>query len=350
MPNEADTPKEPSPRPRRFRRLLRKVLLVGMVLFVVGAILIELVGRFRYGLCDPPLFVADPELEYILKPNQSCRQFGNRVEVNEYSMRSHPFPRAKSSPNEFRVMVLGDSVIYGGSRVDQDDLATSRLERMLAASMKRPVTVGNISAGSWGPPNLLVYAKRNGFFDADVIVIVVSQQDYDDAMTFAPVVGVDSSYPDHKPRLALWEIATRYLPRYIAIKRQSVTGETGITAAAEVKPENIAASMNALAELIRMAKQSGARVIVAQHWMYLEVTGKRYDEQAVIEKTATDAGAEVIQLGPGFRAAIDAGENPYRDYIHPSPVGQRVIAEKLAEAINLSKPAASAPSPASPPR
>jgi lysophospholipase L1-like esterase len=99
-----------------------------------------------------------------------------------------------------------------------------------------------------------------------------------------------------------------------------------------------------------MAKQSGARVIVAQHWMYLEVTGKRYDEQAVIEKTASDAGAEVIQLGPGFRAAIDRGENPYRDYIHPSPIGQRVIAEKLAEAINPSKPAASTPSPASPQR
>ena len=307
-------------------------------LFVLAVVLIEVVGR-QYGLCDPTLLQADSELEYILQPNQDCRQFGCRTVVNQYSMRSHDFSPTRAG-NEFRVIVLGDSVVYGGSKVDQDDLATSRLERSLAGAMHRPVTVGNVSAGSWGPQNLLAYVRRYGLFDADVVVIVVSEQDYDDAMNFLPMVGIDPSYPNKKPKSVLWQIATRYLPRYLAIKQQAAQDISAPAATRPIREEDVAVAMGALGELVRVAKAGGRRVIVAQHFQLPEITGNPYPEQKIIADVSRDAGAEVIELGPAMKQAVARGEQPYRDYIHPSAVGQRVIAEVLHEAI-LKKPATS---------
>jgi sugar phosphate isomerase/epimerase len=139
------------------------------------------------------------------------------------------------------------------------------------------------------------------------------------------------------------------LPRFLAIRRQAVSGETGLSSEVEVKPEDVATSMRALSELIRLAKDNGARVVVAQHWMYPEVvSGTRSHAQDMIERTAREAGAEVVQIGPAFRAAIDAGATPYRDYIHPSTAGQHIIGHVLTRAI-LNRPS-DAPHPDNPPR
>src|SRR5881394_1856062 len=118
---------------------------VAFALAVLGAAG-ELVARYGVGLGDPPLSQADPQIEYLFKPNQDCRRLGRRVAYNQYSMRSDPFPVHKADPNEIRVMVVGDSVVNGGVLTDQSELATEVLKRKLAAKLNRPVVIGNISA------------------------------------------------------------------------------------------------------------------------------------------------------------------------------------------------------------
>jgi hypothetical protein len=178
---------------------------------LLGAVLVglflaaESFCRFYLGLGDPPLSMADPRIEYLFKPNQNCRRFGNTIRYNAWSMRSDDFPARKADPNEYRVMVFGDSVVNGGALTDQSKLATMILQERLRADLKRPVIVGNISAGSWGPPNMLAYAQKFGLFDADVVVVVLSSHDYADVPTFTPVVGVDPSFPEHRPWCATWE-------------------------------------------------------------------------------------------------------------------------------------------------
>ena len=51
---------------------------------------IELALRWVLGFGSPPLYVADSRTGYRLAPNQTLRRFGNRIEVNEYSMRGGP--------------------------------------------------------------------------------------------------------------------------------------------------------------------------------------------------------------------------------------------------------------------
>ena len=169
---------------------------LGFVL--VGALLLALVGelgaRWILGLGDPPLTVRDPEIEYLFAPNQDVRRFGNRVVYNNVSMRSADrWSMAKERPEELRVLVLGDSVINGGALTDHARLATTIAQETLDRPA-RPVRVGNVSAGSWGPENLLAYVERFGLFDADLAVVVLSTHDLRDVRTFPDDLGPTSRW------------------------------------------------------------------------------------------------------------------------------------------------------------
>jgi lysophospholipase L1-like esterase len=290
--------------------------------------------------------IADPEIEYLFKPNQEIRRFGNRIHYNAYSMRSDDFPKLKSDPRELRVIFLGDSVINGGALTDQSAIATEILKKRLTSELGRPVVVGNVSAGSWGPANLLAYVKQqSGWFDADVVVIVLSSHDYGDAPTFKPVVGVQRDFPDHRPLLALEEGFARYLlPRL-----QSGASSSNASVPSDQPPDakQIEQSMSAIAELIDRARASGATVIVAQHFEPQELTGALRPGHDRILQLAEAAGVRVVQLGPAEKAALDAGNNPYRDTIHPNDAGQRVIADALFGPVveAISARAATQPSP-----
>jgi lysophospholipase L1-like esterase len=303
-----------------------------LVLFVGG----ELFARFYLGLGDPPLSMNDPQIEYLFKPDQDCRRFGRRIKFNHYSMRSDDFPAKKTDPRELRVMMLGDSVINGGALTDQAKLATSMLQERLAADLGRPVVVGNISAGSWGPPNELAYLKRFGLFDADVVVLVLSSHDAFDVPTFQPIVGVNPGWPDRRPVLALWDGFERYLLPRLKWGTQPASVSGDAPPAPSVGPSmqsDVDQCLAAVRETVRLCRAGGARVIVAQHLERDETLATPLFGYAQIAVTANDLGVTRVDLGPAFAAARAKGEDPYRDAIHPNEVGQRVMAEVLLPVI-----------------
>lgn len=301
------------------RRRLGILGLSCLVLLLAG----ELVARFGIGLGDPPLSVEHPTIEYMFAPNQDCKRFGNRVHINAYGMRSPDFPKEKSDPEEFRVMVLGDSVINGGSLSDQSQLATTLLQQELTQSLNRPVVVGNISAGSWGPANLLAYAQTFGFFDADVILIVVSSHDARDVPTFEPLS--PNSHPTKAPRTALGEGVARYLPRYLPSRSSNSETNASPYTTQPADPE----SLDAFLKLLGLAKESGARVAVIQHWTRDELTANQPEPgHAELAKTAEDLGIPTYQTAEHFRQADDPAAL-YRDHIHPTAMGQTSIQRTL---------------------
>jgi hypothetical protein len=305
----------------------RRHLVAITVLLLVALLAVEAFCRLYLGLGDPPLSVADPEIEYLFAPNQTRHRFGNLVHYNAWSMRSDDFPVRKSQTNEFRVMVLGDSVINGGSQTDQAKTVTTILQNDLAQHLKRPVVVGNISAGSWGPPNMLAYLRHFGFFDADVVAIVLSSHDYADAPTFEPIVGMSIDFPDRKPWCATWEALTRYLPRYIPSLSHGPSPAN--PSAVEPLQKDIDWSLKSMTELIHLARQSGATVLVAQHLEAAELPpGQPNVGHQAIAQTAREAGVEPFDL-----ERSGATQQLYRDNIHPNVAGQAWIATRIREAI-----------------
>ncbi len=326
-----DDPPKPRPekKPRRCRRWLVRGLLA-LIVLLVGA---ELYCRFWLGLGDPPLSVADPEIEYLFKPSATYHRFGNRIHYNAWSMRSDDFPKHKTDPRELRVLMVGDSVVNGTALTDEKDLATTLLRQRLAAKLNRPVIVGNISAGSWGPPNQLAYLKRFGFFDADVVVFVFNHGDAIDLPTFQPVVGVLPGFPDRKPLTALQEAIFRYAPNFLP-------AWLGGRAPAAEAPENASPErgfepecLDAFGAMVAMARSAGAKTIMAQHRAQAETQANPDPGTLAFRHKAEELGVVAVDMGPQFRAAQARGDNPYRDPIHPNVLGQRLIADALEEPI-----------------
>lgn len=308
---------------------MKKFLLLSAALLVGLFLAVELFARFYLGLGDPPLSVADPQIEYLFKPSSSYRRFGNHIRYNAYSMRSDDFPAKKSDPTEIRILLLGDSVINGGSQTDQADLATSILQQQLRRDLARPVIVANISAGSWGPPNELAYLKKFGLFDADMLILCQSSHDYADAPTFNPVVGVSPDFPGDPPLLAITEAVTRYLPRYLP-GRHTPPPDPQQTS---VSQKDIDWCLTSLKEMIDLAKSAGIPVILVQHLETTELTGTLMPGHDAILAVAQRATIPIIQLGPPFANAQKAGNHVYRDEIHPTAAGQKLIAETLLPVI-----------------
>jgi len=308
--NPDDKPSPPqSSRTVRWRRWLTIALISIVALLAIA----ELVARFGFGLGNPPLYIADPQIEYLLKPDQDLMRYGNRYVINQWSMRSGPIEKKRTDPDERRILMLGDSVLHGGVLTDQSELATMRLQR-------DNLRVMNVSAGSWGPANLLAYVERFGFFEADVIVVLLSSHDAADVPTHETIVGHSIHHPDRKPRFALGELLRRYLmPRWRDESNPSHNPEEG-------RPDVDPRAIDALIQLLSKAKATGAKVLVAQHLERDESPADPMPGHDAIKKVAEQLNLPVVQLGP----AMQRDPANYRDPIHPGPAGQKVIAEQLA--------------------
>lgn len=176
-----------------------------ILLFLLAG-LTELVLRYKYGFCNAPLYVYDPDFEYVYAPNQNVKRFGNVIRTNSLSMRSE-----EVSPSDSTVILLiGDSVVNGGNLTDQDSIATTILEKRFVKMYGKKVRVLNISAGSWGPDNIAAFLKKYGLFKAKLICLVTSSHDAHDIMSHYNTVGIDPGMPDKQYTLALIELWDRY--------------------------------------------------------------------------------------------------------------------------------------------
>jgi len=309
----------------------RKWLCIALILFVVLAVGTELFARYYLGLGDPPLCMADPEMVYLFKPNQTCHRFGNLIHYNAYSMRSDDFPAHKSLPNEIRVMVIGDSVINGGALTDQSKVCTSILQKSLTSKLRRPVVIGHISAGGWGPLNQWPFVKKYGLFDADVVVLVFSSHDASSS-SLRPTAGIDPNFPDHKPWCATWEAVMRYLPRYFHTLGSAASNEGYREGTAD--PKMTQQHMVAVKSMINAAKEIGAKPVVMLHWTQNELhkaeseTGWRPKGHRDIEAAANEAGASVVDL---YSYDEEAKSTPgaYRDDIHLNAPGQEIYSRAM---------------------
>lgn len=306
-------------------------------LLVLGFIASEFFCRFVIGLGDPPLYQTDTRMEYLLKPSKTYLRFHHRFAVNRYSMRSDDFPPDKSSSDELRVLVIGDSVVYGGVLLDQDNIDTEILKRSLQRRLARSVVVGNASAKSWGPPNELAYLERYGTLDADVVILELSSHDYADAPTFIPVVGISADYPNKKPRLALQDLFETYLlPRYL---------HYGVTPAGVDKNlANTAPSENDIVEcreaergFFRYAQAHHAKVVLVQHLSLPELTRGYEPGYAANQQVAKEENVPTVDDSDGLRAELKSGHSPYHsgDAIHLNRLGQEVLAHTLERAVDL---------------
>jgi lysophospholipase L1-like esterase len=294
-------------------------------LLLVILVSAELAARFVLGLGTPPLTITHPTIEYLFAPNQVVNRFGNWILINSVGMRSPDFSATKS-PDEFRALAFGDSVLNGGNLTDHENLATTILAKELSSTRARPVTVGNVSAGSWGPGNWLAYAQECGFFESDVVLLLISSHDIADNPTFAPLN--PHTHPQVRPMFAFWEGVTRYLPRYLPSlsKAEPAVSQAG--------GADIERGRRDLEAFLKLARDSKALVVLVQFPERSELeAAKPAQGYYEIKSLAQQLGIETVSAFPLMAAALARGENPYRDNIHVNDLGQRLLAELFLEVV-----------------
>lgn len=291
----------------------------------------ELFARYYLGLGDPPLSISDPDIEYLFAPSQDVSRFGNQVKYNAYSMRSDTFPNEKAEDEALRVIVLGDSIVNGGSKTDQNDLATELLKQQLREELGQVVQVGNVSAGSWRPGNLLAYLTKHGLFDADVFLLVLSSHDAADVPTFEPLVGVSRAFPKHKPLFALEEAIFRYLPRFLPGNKATPNQSQPTQDPFDIEGFIALEDLEALAKLIQAAKTP---LVLLQHPERKELEDGYKPGYQAIADVADQLGIQKRDLGPYLQEAIDSGQKVYTDTIHLAKAGHAAMAKAFQDVVS----------------
>ncbi|MEA5575813.1 SGNH/GDSL hydrolase family protein [Anabaena sp. UHCC 0451] len=308
---------------------MKVVLMVILVVFVGLFAVIELGLRSLFGFGNPLVYIGDEQIGYLLAPNQHTRRMGNRIEINEYSMRSAPLQKLPQ-PSTLRILLLGDSIANGGWWTDQQNTISSLMMTSLAVkSNYQQVEVLNASANSWGPRNELAYLQRFGSFQAQVMVLLINTDDlFATAPTSLPV-GRDRNYPDRKPPLAIIEVLNRYLFKQKPIPElEAVQKEAG---------DRVDINLKAIGKIHSFAQENNSKFILAMTPLLREIgePGPR-DYEIVARKRLSDFAQSQQITYIDFLPELNTMKNPkslYQDNIHFNLKGNQLVSEVIERSL-----------------
>ena len=300
----------------------RKVYIIVSLCLIV---FVELILRYVFGFCDAVLYQPSPAYEYIAQPNHQTYRFFSHIDYNSYSQRSDEPDSTKTI-----VLGLGDSVIFGGTMLDQDSIATTLFSKETGMQML------NISSGSWGPDNCAAYLKEKGTFGAKAMVLVCSSHDAFDVMSHIPVVGIYPNYPDKQYKLAIWEVIDRYLmPRIKVyfIGKQLLDPDAQVVE--KVKSDEGVANkaLNfdpGFDQLLQISEEKHIPFFIYLHPEVGEIMSRKYKEGGLM--IMEWAKTHHIKLIDGLNEGVTV--DMYRDVIHLNEKGQRNLANSLKKMIN----------------
>jgi len=290
----------------------------------------DVILRLGFGLGNPPLLQADPEVGYRFQPNQRLYRFGRRIEYNQYSQRSAPI-QAHKPPQTFRILMIGDSVLNGGIPTDQSETITSLLQTTLQNQLAPPnqqIEVLNASAGSWGIGNHWGYIRQFGLFQSDLVILELANHDLFQPTSTADRVGRDPNYPDHRPILAMQELFQRYL-----LPRSEIP--PAIDAAKEFEH-----NQKTLHALLKYIQARNIPVMI----LYVPELHQLLDQQANLGfypdllTIAAQHQVKVIDFYTVWgKLPSDVLQTYYRDNIHLTVPGNQAVADRLHQHLCASK-------------
>ncbi|WP_254564790.1 SGNH/GDSL hydrolase family protein [Oscillatoria sp. HE19RPO] len=303
-----------------------KMIGIAIAIILGLFIAVEVALRLLFGFGNPPLYIPDEKIGYLLAPNQKLRRFGNRFEINQYSMRSAAVTPTSDTP---RVLLLGDSVANGGWWTDQAQTISAFMQQQLPKRLpgnSPQIEVLNASANSWGPRNERAYLEKFGTFGAKAVVLLINTDDLFGTQPSSIQVGRDRNYPDKKPPLALVEVVSRYLlPAPTVPKLPEEQGDrVGFNLAAihqiqQIVTETQGQFLLAITPLLRELGEPGPRDY--------EIKAR----QRLQEFTQQHQITYLDFLDP-FNA-VEEPASLYRDHIHLSPSGNELVTGKITEAL-----------------
>lgn len=282
--------------------LYSRFVIAGLALLV----LIEVAVRVS-GITDFPLYDVNAEIGYIPKPSQA----GDFLRTNHWEFNSKSMGAPEFTPSDaVDNLLIGDSIVAGGNPYRQEDKLGPQLSKVL----QQPVWP--ISAGSWGLRNELTYLKLHPevLEKSDRLIFVLNSGDFDIASSWS----CEKTHPRTYPIWASLYVFRKYVWDW---------AECG-----NVPKELLVAKGSWKPELRQFLSRDQIRAKQVVFFLYPD------RDELSGHKSLKDLEAhalEIINLSTVqvsiFSIGRDARWKPefYKDGIHPSVEGIRVLAEVI---------------------
>lgn len=300
-----------------------------LILMIVG---LELIARLHYGLGNPVLYEDSKALGYRMKPRQNVvRRDNNRIHINSLGCRA-PEP----DKNAALVLVLGDSVVYGGSRISDRDLFTTRLEYKLNDARvfgKRRAQVLNCGTSGYAIKNAVKFLDTYGASLSPELVVAVFPTH---GFFLTSAAGRGAAFPRTKPSLALSEAVSREFP---ALWRRIFNRSARPAARKKFLNKNYASLLNDnfanVEHLVDKSQSLGARFLFSLTPMReeLELSDPVYNIRLRRDVGAFMSFEEIFYYDPTERFKQNGGADLFLDKSHFTERGHFVYGNGLARYI-----------------
>lgn len=306
----------------RFRRGGLQVAIVALLTLLVLEVLLRIVG-----VNSLLLYEADPACGYRLQPRQTVQLRGNTIAINQWGVRD---PRPLTSPPSSggRILVLGDSVTWGGVYVKQEELFTSVLESKLTSTEVVNAGVNGYSVAQMAA----MYEAHLTGLKPDTVILFAIPRDF----TRPPLVtltGNSAAFPTERPALAIPVAAS--LLRHFAYNRSpwewlrprpaTVPANPGLSETDCLK-ENV----DAVKQLEDVLKPKARLVVV------LLPTAKEPERSPALSSVRdalSGAGITFVNLGE----RVTSSPELFLDGVHLTVEGHRAVGEALVSIVKLSE-------------
>ncbi len=304
----------------------------------------EIFIRLVLGIGNPILFKSHPTIEYEQLPSQNIRVFHNDIFINSLGMRSDElsFPKKK---NIKRIIIYGDSVIFGGNLLSNERLATTTLKRKLNL-INNNYEIGNISSGSWGPGNWLAHMKERGIYNADHILIVINSNDFYDVPNYESI-DKNSRLPNKKPLFATIYFAKRYLFPKVKNIFDSITrinfsnNEKHLLLKKDNRknPKERKNSLEDIKEIIKILKTKNTGISVIQFWDKNEfLNNKPRNSNLIMRDIFRKNNINTLQSIDYFKNCSSNSDDLYSDNMHVyKSLGQDCLADLMKKSLESNK-------------
>jgi hypothetical protein len=265
------------------------------------------------GLGSFPLFEPAEHGVYRMRANQSGR-FRRRIRwhYDAHGMRSDETPGSFAGTT----LLVGDSIVDGGIRIDQDETLAATASRLSGESLYP------VACHGWSLANgLLQLRELRGWSDTRRLVFVLNTGDLDSIAE----LGSELSFPTRRPIwLSLW-LLRRHLSRYASARFHPRLGRNGVVLPLTDRNEGLRASN--LAGFKQLLAEYAGPVFVVRYPM----RGEDARVEGYFEELASlDPRVRLLEAGH----APDWSAECYADHIHPNAKGIAILARHLCQGLS----------------
>lgn len=319
---------------------MRRLLASFLLLVAVGVLCLlaaELVAARLQLLEYPPrMNRSHPTRGYTLRPGfEGESRFGIPFRVSAQGFRS-PEVAVPKPEGTRRVLVLGDSVTWGAG-VREEETFARQLEAALRDELDCVVEVVNAGISGYGSVEQLDVLRNDGIaLDPDVVLVYHVENDNQSSSHaqggLAAFVKNQIVYRSYLFGAALYAWRTAAW-RVAAARAGGDRAAWSAEQRAWDRRPGTAASLDALREIAALARERGARAILASHPASLHDPSLDTARNRLLREVAAESGMVFVDVEPALHAIRDRDIAVSKTDRHPNGFAHGSIADALRPAV-----------------